>query len=79
MMYHHRARHNGTIDYPQPHEVTGLTSHFIAVIAANKLYIDGGEVSTWNGIGEGIQGYSQDGDIADLPGKRVYIFSTRSF
>ena len=37
------------------------------IVVGDYLYIDGGEVATWNGVGDGIQG-GNNSDIVMLPG-----------
>ena len=37
------------------------------IVVGDYLYIDGGEVATWNGVGDGIQG-GNNSDVVMLPG-----------
>lgn len=48
-------------------------AHFcVAIVVGDYLYIDGGEVTTWNGEGNGLQYrysyFTDDGDINTTPG-----------
>ena len=36
------------------------------IVVGDYLYIDGGEVATWNGVGDGIQG-GNNSDVVMLP------------
>ena len=46
------------------------------VVRDNYLYIDGGEITTWNGVGdklqtETVQNGTKEGDIITLPCKHI--------
>lgn len=52
--------------------LTGATAIVINALGAPALYIDGGDLTTWNGEGPGLQtgdNAASLGDIVTLPGK----------
>lgn len=54
------------------HMLIGATAIVISALGAPALYIDGGDLTTWNGEGPGLQtgdNAAPLGDIVTLPGK----------
>ena len=52
----------------------GVPAIVISALGAPALYIDGGELTTWNGLGPGLQtddNASDEGDLETLPGKDI--------
>lgn len=58
---------------PWPYVLTiGATAIFINALGAPALYIDGGDLTTWNGEGPGLQtgdNAASLGEVETLPGK----------
>lgn len=69
-LFHHRGFHNCM--YATAYAIGSclLTYGNVAIVLGGYLYIDGGEITTWNGGGSGLQTSNPqpEGNIVTLPG-----------